>query len=87
MQSTKVRSTIRMSDKIIRARVRAGARKESFVEKAEEVFEISVKELAEGNRANAHVVALIARHYRVPAKKVRIVTGHRSPSKKLRVQS
>lgn len=70
---------------LVRAKVRAGARKESFVAKAETVFEISVKEPAEENRANARIIELIARHFRVPAHKVRIVKGLRSPGKTLRI--
>jgi uncharacterized protein (TIGR00251 family) len=73
------------SGTLVRAKVRAGARKESFQAKSETVFEISVKEPAEENRANARVVALIARHFRVAAIKVRIVKGQRSPGKTLRV--
>jgi uncharacterized protein (TIGR00251 family) len=70
---------------LIRAKVRAGARKESFVEKAKGVFEITVKEPAEENRANTRVVALISRHFRISASKIRIVSGQRSPGKKLRI--
>jgi len=70
---------------LIRAKVRAGARKESFQIKSETAFEIAVKEPAEENRANARVVQLVARHFRVASNKVRIVKGQRSPGKTLRV--
>lgn len=68
---------------LIRAKVRVGARKESFETKSETVFEIAVKEPAEENRANARVVELIARHFRVSSHRVRIVKGQRSPGKTL----
>lgn len=85
MKKAKARSTTPMRNsegKYVRVKVRAGARKESFEQKSDS-FVICVKEPAEGNRANARVIALIARHFRVPERSVRILTGHRSPSKKL----
>jgi uncharacterized protein (TIGR00251 family) len=85
MPRTQGRSITLMPNKTVRVKVRAGARKESCVEKQEGVFEISVKEPAEKNRANARVVELIARHFRVAAREVRIVKGQRSPGKMLRV--
>lgn len=67
--------------KIVRVKVRAGARKESFVEKEPGSFEIAVKEPAEDNRANRRVIELIVRRFGVPASSVRIRTGARSPRK------
>jgi uncharacterized protein YggU (UPF0235/DUF167 family) len=61
----------------------AGARKESFKQKSKDHFEISVKEKAERNIANIRVLELVAKHYKVPKNKVRIVNGHRHPSKLL----
>lgn len=87
MRRTKGRSITQMPNKTVRVKVRAGARKESFVEKREGIFEIAVKEPAEESRANARVIALLARHFRVAANKVRIVKGQRSPGKTLRVSS
>lgn len=87
MPSTKAHSIILLMNNgiLVRAKVRAGARKESFLAKSETVFEIAVKEPAEENRANARVVQLIARHFHVPSNRVRIVKGQRSPGKTLRV--
>lgn len=70
---------------IIKARVTAGARRESCVAQTPERFEIAVKEPAERNAANARVRALVAAHFRVPAQKVRIVRGHHAPAKTLTV--
>lgn len=58
-------------------------KKESFVQKTEDSFEVSVKEKAERNMANTRVLEIIASHFKVPKNKVRIVNGHRSPSKLL----
>jgi uncharacterized protein YggU (UPF0235/DUF167 family) len=70
----------------IQVKATAGARKESFSQRSENHFEISVREKAERNMANARVVALIAGHFAVPEKGVRIVNGHRHPSKLLVVE-
>ncbi len=65
----------------IHAKVTAGARKESLKQISEDHFQISVREKAERNMANGRVLELIAGHFKVSINKVRIVNGHRSPSK------
>lgn len=70
----------------IHAKVTAGARKESFEQKSEDHFEIFVREKAERNMANKRVLALLAEHFRVPANKVRIINGHKHPSKLIIVE-
>lgn len=70
----------------IHVKVKAGVKKESFVQKAEDHFEVSVKEKAERNMANVRVLELVAEHFKVPTKKVRIVNGHRHSSKLLVIE-
>lgn len=70
----------------IHVKVSAGARKESFKQKSEDHFEISVKEKAEKNMANGRVLELVALHFKVAKNKVRIINGHRHPSKLLIVE-
>lgn len=67
----------------IKVRVCAGVRRESLEEVSPTSFKISVREQAEGNKANARVREIIARHFNIPLKTVRIVNGHHSPSKLL----
>jgi uncharacterized protein YggU (UPF0235/DUF167 family) len=69
--------------KYIRAKVQAGAGREVLKQISEDHFEISVKEKAERNLANHRVVELLAEFFGLPKGKVRIVNGHRSPSKLL----
>jgi len=71
----------------IHVKVKAGAGEESFVKKREDSFKISVKEKAQRNLANARVLELIAEHFKVPKNKVRIINGHRHPSKLLLIDS
>ena len=78
----------------IHVKVTAGAGKESFSprqsgagqEKNEDHFEISVKEKAERNMANIRVVELVAMHFKISVSKVRIINGHKHPSKLLIVE-
>lgn len=68
----------------VRVKVAAGAKREAVVLKGG-VFYVSVREKAELNRANARVVALLARELKVSERAVRIVRGRRGPSKTLAV--
>jgi uncharacterized protein YggU (UPF0235/DUF167 family) len=65
----------------IHVKVKAGVRKESFVQKTKDSFEISVREKRERNMANTRVLELVAGHFKVSLNKVRIVNGHHHPSK------
>ncbi|PIR68842.1 hypothetical protein COX93_01355 [Candidatus Nomurabacteria bacterium CG_4_10_14_0_2_um_filter_30_12] len=67
----------------IRVKVTASAKKEILKQINEDHFEIFVKEKAERNLANDRVLFLIANHYDIKKNKVRIVNGHRSPTKLL----
>lgn len=69
----------------IRVRVVAGAKKESFEQVSEDSFLISVKDPAEQNLANRRVLELMAGHFDVNPKQVRIISGHHSPGKILSV--
>ncbi|OGI64113.1 hypothetical protein A2914_00185 [Candidatus Nomurabacteria bacterium RIFCSPLOWO2_01_FULL_41_21] len=74
-----------MVTKYIHVSVIVNAKKEKFVQKNEGHFLISVKEKAERNMANARVLELVAEHFKISKNKVRIINGHRSPSKILGV--
>jgi uncharacterized protein YggU (UPF0235/DUF167 family) len=69
----------------IKVKVKAGQRAESFEKKNEDTFLVSVKEKAERNMANKRILALVAKHFKVPAGKVRMINGHQQPSKILSV--
>jgi uncharacterized protein YggU (UPF0235/DUF167 family) len=65
----------------VRVQVNPSAKKESLIQTDEKTYSISVKEPAKQNLANMRVRELLARHLGVPAAKVRMVSGHRSPRK------
>ena len=69
----------------ISVRVVAGAKREAVEALSKSRLKILVKQKPEHGAANARVVELVARHFKVPAKAVRIVRGHKTPSKILEV--
>ena len=77
----------------IHVKVTANARKENFSPShggaskiSKDHFEISVKEKAERNLANVRVLELVAEYFKVPVSKVRIINGHKHPSKLIIVE-
>ncbi|MES2135290.1 MAG: DUF167 domain-containing protein [Patescibacteria group bacterium] len=70
---------------LIRIRVTPDSKKEGVYEGKRRTLEVSVKESAEGNRANARAIALVARHLGLPEKAVHIIRGHHLRVKMLQV--
>ncbi|MEK7479817.1 MAG: DUF167 domain-containing protein [Patescibacteria group bacterium] len=70
---------------LVKVRVTPSARREVVSVREPDILEISVREEAAGNAANTRVRELVAMHYKVPLKAVRLVTGARSTSKKFNV--
>ena len=71
---------------LVKVRVSPGARREK-VEKTKEGFAVSVREEAQDNAANERVREIVARECRVPLSAVRLMKGHRSPSKTFAIGS
>lgn len=69
----------------VHARVRAGAKKEGLEILSDTQFRIAVREKAERNQANRRVCALLAAHFRVPLRAIKIINGHHGTSKVLSV--
>ena len=65
----------------IKVRVTPGSKRESLEETGENTYTVLVKEPAKQNRANTRVRELLAHHIGVEPKRLRLVSGHRSPSK------
>jgi len=75
-------------EKIITVKVFAGAKKEKVEQpdKGEGCdLRIFVREPAQKNMANRRVRELVARYYEVVLVDVQLLTGHRSPKKRLSV--
>ena len=69
----------------ISVKVLAGAKKEEIEPLPNNRFKVAVKAKAERGAANKRVLELVAAHFKVSAKKVRIIKGHKTPSKILEV--
>ena len=69
----------------VRVRVKTGANKEDVTPLPDGRFEVTVKEKPKEGRANERVIELIARHFKVAEKSVRIIRGHTMPSKTLSI--
>ncbi len=65
----------------IKVKVTAGSKKESFLKIKDDTYKIEVKELAERNTANRRVTFLLAQNFNLPTNKIKLVSGHHSPSK------
>ena len=57
------------------------AKKEEIKEITENRFEIKVKEKAEKNLANKRIIEMLAQYFGIEEKDVKIINGHRHPSK------
>ncbi|WP_425597373.1 DUF167 domain-containing protein, partial [Thalassobaculum salexigens] len=55
----------------VKVRVQAGVKKEIFTKVSETHFKIATQEPAEQNRANKHMLALLADHLQLPVEKLR----------------
>ena len=64
---------------LIKIRVKTSSRKETVTKKADDSYEVSVKEEAERNMANKRIIGIFRKLN--PGKSVKIIKGHHSPSK------
>ena len=71
---------------MIKILVKAEARKNQIKEIKPDVFEVSVKEKPQGGEANEAIRDLLADHFKVPTTQVRILTGRKSPHKKVEIK-
>jgi len=71
---------------IVSVRVSPAAKREKVEELASGRLAIAVKEKPERNMANARVRELVAAHFGVEPKAVRLLNGHRSKSKVFEVK-
>lgn len=65
----------------IKVKATPGAKKESITKVSEDTFKVSVKEKAERNMANSRIREVLAEYLALPLGKIRLVSGHHSPSK------
>jgi uncharacterized protein YggU (UPF0235/DUF167 family) len=66
---------------LIRLRVHPDARKDALERRAPDLYEVWVRAPAKDGRANAACLALLGEALGVPAGRIRLIKGGRSPSK------
>ena len=71
----------------VRVHVAPGSKREQITEGKDGTLLISVREKAEGNQANKRVRELVALRLLLPLSKVRILSGHHSPTKLLTIDN
>lgn len=77
--------TISENQVIVQVKVIAGASRDNVKVIKEGKLEISVREKPKENAANSRVLELVAEHFKVPVKAVRLISGHHRPSKKVSI--
>jgi uncharacterized protein YggU (UPF0235/DUF167 family) len=65
----------------IKVRVVAGSRKEKITQINDAEYQMIIKEPAKNNLANNKIKDILANEMKVERGKVRLITGHQSPSK------
>lgn len=70
---------------LVRVTVTAGARKERVIHVDEVTLTVTVREKAEGNKANTRVREIVAEIFHMPFGKVRMLSGHRTRTKVIRI--
>lgn len=65
----------------VRVHVVPGARRERVICTDAHVYTISVREPRERQEANRRVAEILAETYQCPRASIRLITGHRSPTK------
>ena len=70
---------------IIRVKATPGAKKFSVQETGPKILKISVREEAEQNEANDAIMQAVADFYSIPRNKLRMISGHKSANKMVRV--
>jgi len=66
---------------LIKVKVYPGSKKDKIIQKAEDSFEIMVREKPENNKANQRVIEIIAQYFNLPINKIRIVKGTKKRNK------
>lgn len=74
-------AVINIFNMYIKVKAEPGAKKESVESISKDTLRIAVKEKAERNMANQRIKKLLAEFFHLPLGKIRLVSGHRSPSK------
>ena len=71
---------------LIKLKVRTEAKKEKIEPRSKDHFDVWVKEKAQNNEANNKVLKLLGEYLGVNHESIRIIKGHTSPSKIVKIR-
>ena len=71
----------------IKVKVTPNSKIEDLQQTSSDTFVLKIREKAERNMANTRIRELFSIHYKVPIGKVKIISGHHSPSKIVSIES
>jgi uncharacterized protein YggU (UPF0235/DUF167 family) len=71
---------------LIRVKVKTNAKKEEITAQPKNIFAVSLKEKPVQNIANKRLVLVIGKHLRIPIANIRIVRGHKAPTKVIQIK-
>ena len=71
----------------IKVKAFPGSKKELVEQISEHTYKVAVKPKAERNMANTRIIELLSQYLHVSDKKIKLVTGHRSPNKILDIMN
>ncbi len=63
----------------------AGAKVPGVTTRSEIELKVKVSQVAEKGKANAEVIALLAKHFETKTRNVHIISGHTSAKKRVRI--
>ena len=70
---------------LIHIKIEPESKVDSVTEKNKTSFIVKVREEAKDNKANNKMLFLLAKYFKIEKNKLRIITGHHSPSKILEI--
>lgn len=65
----------------LKLKVKTEAKQDTIEKTKVDEFRVMVKVKAERNMANRRVIELLAEYLKIPVNKIRLISGHTSPSK------
>jgi hypothetical protein len=66
---------------LIKVKVFPSSKKEEIVKKAEDSFEVKVKEKPQKGQANKRVSEILSSYFKIPESKIRLIKGARQKNK------
>ena len=70
---------------LFHVKIEPESKEDSVTQKNKTSFLVKVRDEAKENKANYKMLFLLAKHFKIEKNKLRIITGHHSPSKILEI--